>query len=186
MKDRFVLISRWQLACDIDDAWRHVCAIRLWPRWWPHVKAVRAIGGGDDASATPRTGDSAKVEWTTRLGYGLRIHVTTTAVLAPFELEAVATGDLSGTGLWVLESQHGHVNITYRWDVHLNRPWMRWSAPALRPVFAWNHFDIMRAGARGMAGSIGCKLIGYEDYTVPPHRAAEAPRTPGWLESTLP
>ena len=185
MKDRFVLISRWQLACGIEDAWRHVCAIRRWPRWWPHVKAVRAIGGGGDG-ATPKAGDAAEVDWATRFGYGLRIHITTTSVLAPFELEGAAAGDVAGRGLWVLESQQGHVNITYRWDVHLNRPWMRWSAPALRPVFAWNHFDIMRAGARGMAVSIGCEMVRYEDYAVPPHRVAADLRTPRWLESTLP
>ena len=180
MKDRFVLISRWQLNCGIGDAWQHICAIRQWPRWRPHGKAVRASG---EDGATPKTGDTAEVDWATRLGYGIRLNVTTTGVLAPFELEGAATGDLVGNGLWVLEPQQDRVTITYRWDVHLNRPWMRWFAPVLRPVFAWNHFDIMRAGARGMAKSIGCEVLQYQDYTVTPHSAMADLRALRWPEN---
>lgn len=179
MKDRFVLISRWQLDCRIEDAWQRICAIRQWPQWWPNVRAIRAQG---EDGATPKVGDIADVDWATRLGYGIRLHVTTTGVLPPFELEGSATGDLVGKGLWALESQPDRVSVTYRWDVHLNRPWMRWCAPLLRPLFAWNHFDIMRAGARGMARSLGCQLMQYQDYTFSPD-SAEDLRALRWPEN---
>jgi hypothetical protein len=95
-----------------------------------------------------------------------------------------ADGDLSGQGLWVLEPHsNAGVLITYRWDVHLNRRWMRLTAPLLRPVFAWNHFAIMRAGANAMAGSIGCRLLRYRDYTFNPGTTAENLRDLHWPES---
>ncbi len=123
---------------------------------------------------TPRIGSTALVDWRTRLGYGLRLRVTTTGVVAPFELEGTVEGDLSGRGLWVLEPVgSAGVMITYRWDVHLNRPWMRWLSPLLRPVFAWNHFDVMRMGAKAMARHIGCRLLRYQDYRFTPSATAE-------------
>jgi hypothetical protein len=190
MKDRFVMISRWQLDCGIELAWQHICAIRHWPNWWPKVSAVHA---GDtrcnEDGFTPRVGSNAQIDWKTRLGYGLRLRVTTTRVKAPFELEGAAEGDLRGRGLWVLEplgrgegDNHGGVRITYRWDVYLNRRWMRLAAPLLRPVFAWNHFSIMRSGADGMARSIGCRLLRYQDYQFSPGEASEDLRELPWPE----
>ena len=76
MKDRFVLISRWLLDCDINQAWQRIAAIRHWQAWWPNVGAVRVLDDSDDD--TPRVGRSAWVDWKTRLGYGLRLRVTTT------------------------------------------------------------------------------------------------------------
>lgn len=129
---------------------------------------------------TPRVGSSAWIDWKTHLGYALRLRVTTTRVLAPFELEGTADGDLNGHGLWLLEPQGGDgVAITYRWDVSLTRRWMRWSSPLLRPVFAWNHGEAMGAGARAMAGVLGCHLLHYQDYQfVPRDNAADPKRWP--------
>ena len=184
MKHRFILISRWQLDCAIEDAWQRIYAIRRWPQWWPNVRGVQVEG---QAGEMPSVGNSAWVDWKTRLGYGLRLRVTTTNVLPPCELEGTAEGDLNGRGLWILEpvlepQQDQGVSVTYRWDVHLNRLWMRWLAPLLRPVFAWNHFDVMRAGAHAMARDIGCRLLGYQEYSFAPSHAAENFRNLRWPE----
>lgn len=180
MKHRFILISRWHLTCGIDAAWARISVIRRWPQWWPNVARVDIEG---EAGDTPRAGSAAWVHWKTRLGYGLRLRVIATGVMAPCELEGRAEGDLQGRGLWLLEPQADHsVVITYRWDVHLNKPWMRFLAPVLRPVFAWNHFDAMRACARAMAHDIGggCRVLRYVDYTYAPHQAAENLRSLDW------
>jgi hypothetical protein len=183
MKHRLILISRWHLDCDIHEAWQRIHAIQHWPQWWPNVRRVQLEG---EAGDTPRAGSVAWVDWRTRLGYGLRLRVTTISVLAPFELEGAADGDLSGRGLWVLQSQgeqgRDGVIVTYRWDVHLNRPWMRLFAPLLRPVFAWNHFDVMRTGARAMALAIGCRLLRYQDHRFAPGSAADDLRALRWPE----
>jgi hypothetical protein len=181
LKDRFVLISRWHLDCGIEPAWRLISRVREWPAWWPQVRRVRVEddAADDAAMADPRVGSRAAIEWRTPLGYGLRLRVTTTRVAAPFELEGIASGDLEGHGLWLLEPRHADgVLITYRWDVHLNRHWMRLTSPLLRPLFARNHAAVMRAGASAMAQAIGCKLLRFEDISVSPGTPAEALRAP--------
>jgi hypothetical protein len=189
LKDRFVLISRWHLDCTIEAAWQHISQVRDWPRWWPHVRTVRtvrALRDDEQAESTggfcaPRVGNIAVIEWKTPFGYGLRLRITTTRVAAPFELEGVAGGDLEGYGLWVLEPRSSTgVVITYRWDVHLNRTWMRLVSPLLRPLFARNHAAVMRAGARGLAGAIGCRLLDCQDFSMTPGAAAEALHAPHW------
>jgi hypothetical protein len=188
LKDRFVLISRWHLDCTIEAAWQHISQVREWPKWWPNVRAVLTVGVDQDAAradglCVPRVGSQAWIDWRTRLGYGLRMHVTTTRVAAPFELEGVADGDLDGVGLWVLESQGDKgVVITYRWDVHLNRAWMRLTAPVLRPLFAWNHFAVMREGAKAMARDIGCRLLRYQDHRFSPGTTVDDLRALRWPE----
>jgi Polyketide cyclase / dehydrase and lipid transport len=174
IKHRFVLISRWHLDCAVDAAWQCIAAVRRWPDWWPNVAAVRV--DNQDAPqtqfSTSRVGDAAWIDWKTHLGYGFRLRVVTTRVLPPFELEGTAEGDLIGQGLWVLEpvgpQGNDGVLITYRWDLHLNRPWMRFAAPLLRPVFAWNHFAVMRTGAHAMAQHLGCRVLRYRDYRFAP------------------
>lgn len=184
MKHRFILISRWQLGCGVDAAWQRIAGIRRWPQWWPNVRRVVA---DDDAGNTPRVGGSTMVEWKTGLGYGLRLRITTTNVMRPFELEGRADGDLTGRGLWLLEAcdraDGQSVMVTYRWDVHLHRRWMRLCAPLLRPLFAWNHFDVMRAGAHAMARDIGCRLLRCEDYTFTPGSPGEDSRSLRWSKN---
>lgn len=172
MKHRFILISRWHLSCGVADAWSRIAKPRDWPRWWPQARQVCVEGVACD---TPHVGGTALIEWKTRLGYGLKLRVTTTHVLPPFELEGTAEGDLIGRGLWLLEPQAapagGGVMVTYRWDVRLTRAWMRWCAPLLRPLFAWNHFDVMRAGAMGLARDLGCRLLRHQDFSFAPGTA---------------
>jgi hypothetical protein len=195
IKDRFVLISRWQLDCTIEAAWQCIGDVHRWPQWWPNVRAVRTNDHTEQCEqcatpVTPRVGNAAWIDWKTRLGYGFRLRVVTTRVQPPHELEGIAEGDLIGHGLWVLEPQgiesngrggSGGVLITYRWDMHLNRPWMRMAAPLLRPVFAWNHFDVMHNGAHAMAKHLGCRLLHYQDYRFP-FGAVDDLRTLPWHE----
>lgn len=190
MHNRFVLVSCWHLGCSIDAAWQRVSGICRWPQWWPNVRAVEVHGvhGEKEPGAAPRIGDTASIDWRTRLGYGLRTCVTTTGVLPPCELEGAAAGDLNGRGLWLLEADTAisGVVVTYRWDVHLNRTWMHLAAPLLRPAFAWNHFDVMRAGARGMACDIGCPLLNYRDYRFAPGEHSHDLRGLPWLKHSIP
>lgn len=181
LKHRLVLISRWHLGCDVEPAWRRISQVRDWPAWWPQVAAVcvEDTDHGLAGNVGPRMGSRASIRWKTPLGYGLQLRVTTTHVAAPFELEGVAEGDLEGHGLWLLEPHAAdRVLITYRWDVRLNRRWMRLASPLLRPVFAYNHASVMRAGARGIAKAIGCRLLRHEDCSISPGVPSQDSHTP--------
>lgn len=47
--------------------------------------------------------------------------------------------------------------MTCLWRVELARPWMRWLAPLLAPLFRWNHDGLMRAGREGLARHLGAQ-----------------------------
>lgn len=155
----FVLVSRWRVAAPLSAVWQLLSDPQGWPAWWPYVRAVRLLRTG---AAGSDVGSLRRIEWGSALGYGLSLDVTTTRIVKQREIEGTAHGDLDGVGLWRLESAAGDTIVTYRWAVMLRKPWMRRLLPLLRPVFAWNHNAVMRAGARGMARQLAAPLIACE------------------------
>jgi uncharacterized protein YndB with AHSA1/START domain len=157
-----VLTSRWRLDAAPEAVWRLLTDLEGWPRWWRYVRRARILGRG---AASP-VGDVAEIVWTSALPYGIRLQVTTAAAERASLLEGHAEGDLRGVGTWLLEAAaSGGVDVTYRWEVGLTRRWMRALAFLMRPVFEWNHFVVMRAGARGMAAALGCRLSALHEWS---------------------
>lgn len=157
--DHFVLISRWRLHCPASQVWALLTQLEDWPRWWPHVREVKILR----RVAPGETGTHARLAWQTALGYQLVIEVRNTRTERDpdghGEIEGQSTGDLRGHGLWLIDPVSAQaVDVTYRYQVELTRPWMRRLAPLLRGLFAWNHFTVMRAGAEGMARRLHCKV----------------------------
>lgn len=153
MPHHFVLTSRWRLDAPPAAVWRLLTDIQTWPDWWPYVRRARLI---ERTPASP-IGDVAELVWRSALPYGIRLRITTTAAERPNRLEGRAEGDLQGYGLWLLDPVDGNaVDVTYRWEVVLERRWMRVLSFLFRPLFEWNHFVVMRAGAQGMAQRLGC------------------------------
>jgi uncharacterized protein YndB with AHSA1/START domain len=151
-----VLTSRWRLDAPAERVWQLLTDIDGWPRWWRYVRQVRVVAaGGPDA-----VGQVVAIEWASALPYRIRLQVTTTRTERARQLEGRADGDLQGCGTWVLEPAAADtVDVTYRWDVTLHKPWMCVTAFLLRPLFEWNHFVVMRAGAQGMAQVLGCRVL---------------------------
>ena len=113
------------------------------------------------------------MHWISPLGYRFQVRLLTTRrerdADGRSEIEAQAHGDFRGMGLWLIEPVSARqVDITYRWEVQLHKPWMRLLAPLLRGVFSWNHFTVMQAGARGMAQQLGCALYDVSDWSGGP------------------
>ena len=163
MPHRFVLISRWRLdTATADAAWQLLIDIEAWPSWWPCVRRARRI---ERAPASP-LGDVAELHWASAMLYPIRLRVTTIAAERPHRLEGYARGDLQGVGTWLLDDvDGGGVDVTYRWEVVLERRWMRALSFLLRPLFEWNHFKLMRAGAHGMARRLGCRVSHLREWS---------------------
>ncbi len=160
-----VLISRWRLDTSRDRLWKLLTDATAWPSWWPHLASVYPLSGGDAAGV----GSRHAFLWRSGIGYTLRIVMTTTRATPCRELEAKATGDVNGIGVWVIEDDAaGSLRLTYRWEVELSRPWMRWLAPLLRPLFARRHFAVMACGAHGMARQLGCRASEIEEWSAAP------------------
>jgi uncharacterized protein YndB with AHSA1/START domain len=142
----FDLVSQWRIHARVDRVWAALTDTATWPRWWPYVLEVRTLraGGVDGLGAVRR------IHWSTRLPYRIAIEVEVIESVRHQRLRVRSRGQLDGEGLWLLRAEQGYTDVTYVWRVTLKRPWMRWMAPLLAPVFRWNHDDVMRAGEAGL------------------------------------
>ena len=154
---KFQLVSEWHLAAPPEAVWAVLEAPEDWPRWWPEIRRVELLqpGGDNDEGAVRRTW------WTSHLPYGFVIDFTTLAVEKPRMLAVEAGGDLRGMGRWELEAIPVGTCVRYTWQVTPVKAWMRWLAPFLSPLFAWNHHAVMVDGAAGMAARLAVELIDY-------------------------
>jgi hypothetical protein len=96
-----------------------------------------------------------RTSWGSRLPYQMNIETRVLRAERPRLIEVEAQGDVLGRGEWRLSPWGGGTRVRYCWEVGLARPWMRRLALLLHPVFAWNHHQVMAAGAVGMAKALG-------------------------------
>jgi len=86
------------------------------------------------------------MHWKTALPYSLSFDVETVRLEKHRAIEGRAFGELDGTGLWTFEETSQGTTARYLWRVEVTKQWMRLMAPALAPVFAWNHHKVMGWG----------------------------------------
>jgi Polyketide cyclase / dehydrase and lipid transport len=152
---RFELISQWQFAAPIDRVWDAIYAVENWPRWWKYVHHVEELRKGDDCGV----GAVRRYTWSSRLPYSLTFAMRVTRVERPHLLEGEAFGELTGSGRWTLRAIPQGTCVRYDWNVAATRAWMNLLAPLLNPVYRWNHGEVMRAGARGLANHLRVSLL---------------------------
>ena len=152
---RFELISHWRLAAPIDVVWQAIYAVEDWPQWWKYVRNVQELRKGDASGV----GAVRRYTWSSRLPYSLTFDMRVTRVERPTLLEGEAMGELTGSGCWTLSVDAASTHIRYNWSVRTTRAWMNALAPLLAPAYRWNHGEVMRAGARGLAHRLGVPLL---------------------------
>ena len=164
-------VSIWQIQAPIERVWGEIYHAERWPGWWKYVVGVDELepGGADGV------GKRQRFLFRTRMPYTLGFEACLTCVQPPSKLDAEATGELEGTGRWTLTSADGGTLVRYDWDVHTTKRWMNLLAPVARPVFNWNHDQLMRAGGEGLARHMGADLVFSKAQTRPRQPARAAP-----------
>ena len=152
---RYEFLTTWVLDAPIDGVWDTLYESTRWPEWWRGVERVQVIEPGDG----DRVGELARYTWRSRLPYRLEFDMRTDRVERPYLVEGTAQGELSGAGRWRLFDARGTTAVTYEWQVETTERWMNALAPLARPVFAWNHDVVMRAGGEGLARRLGVRLL---------------------------
>ena len=152
---QYSFLTTWCLEAPRDQVWDAIYESERWPEWWRGVVAAARLVEGDPSGV----GQVSRYTWRSRLPYDLDFEMTTTRVDRPRLLEGRAEGELAGTGRWRLFQDGDITAVVYDWDVRTTRPWMNLLAPIARPVFAWNHDYVMRAGGKGLARHLGVPLL---------------------------
>ena len=164
-------VSTWQIQAPAERVWGEIYHAERWPSWWKYVASVEEL----EPCAADGAGRRMRLRFRTLLPYTLGFDVTVTRVRPPTLLEAKATGELEGTGRWTLTSADGGTLVRYDWDIRTTRPWMNLLAPVARPVFNWNHDELMRVGGEGLAHRLGADLVSSKAQTRPRQPARAAP-----------
>jgi len=158
----YAFATTWVLEAPIDRVWATLGDVDGWGTWFPAIRRVTVVEpGGHD-------GQGGVLEFAARasLPYDLVGRVEVTRVEAPHLLELTAVGDLDGSGRWTLAEEDGVTTARFEWRVATTKPWMNALAPAARPVFAWNHDLAMTAAGRGLARTLGVRLLANESGPV--------------------
>ncbi len=164
-------VSTWQINAPIERVWEEIYHAERWPTWWKYVVGVNELEPG----AADGVGKRLRLLFRSRLPYTLGFDVRVSSVQPPSGLEAESTGELEGTGRWTLTPADGGTLVRYNWDIRTTRRWMNLLAPVARPLFSWNHDELMREGGQSLADRLGV------DLTLPgtpsqQHRRARAGR----------
>ncbi len=144
--NEFVLLTRWLIPAPIETVWSALHDVQRWPTWWKYVKEVTELDAGDADSV----GAVRRFVWGTRLPYRVAFDMRTTRITRPVLIEGEASGDLNGSGRWELQTIGHNTLVRYEWCVSADKHWMKLLAPVLRPVYEWNHDEVMRAGREGL------------------------------------
>jgi len=151
----YSFLTTWCVDAPIEPVWELVFEAERYPQWWKGVRKVTALEPGGERGV----GALYRLEWRSKLPYSLEFDMRVTRSEPPYLLEAQASGELEGLGIWRLFSSAAGTAAIYSWDVSTSATWMNRLAPIARPAFNWNHDLVMRQGAHGLAERLGARLI---------------------------
>jgi Polyketide cyclase / dehydrase and lipid transport. len=151
----YSFLTTWVLGAERGRIWEAIYASERWPEWWPGVEVAELLAEGDERGV----GQRGRYVWRSTIPYAVEFEIETTRVERPHLLEGRATGGLEGTGRWRFFEHAGVTAVVYEWNVSTTKRWMNVIAPVARPVFRWNHDQVMRAGGRGLARLLDAPLL---------------------------
>jgi uncharacterized protein YndB with AHSA1/START domain len=152
---QYRFLTTWLLESPREPVWEAIYDQKAWPGWWRGVEDVVELDPGDDNGV----GSHSRLTWRSKLPYDLVFEARTHTVDKPRLIVADAFGELTGEGRWRLFEQGDVTAVTYEWNVATSKRWMNVLAPALGPIFEWNHDWVMANGGRGIAALLGCRLL---------------------------
>ena len=153
----YSFLTTWCIDAPIEPVWELISSSEGYPEWWKGVRSVTELESG----GVNGVGTLSRFEWRSKLPYSLKFDLRVTRSQPPYLLEAQASGELEGVGVWRLYTSDIGTALVYSWDVSTTRAWMNRIAPLARPAFAWNHDYVMRQGAQGLASRLGAELVAY-------------------------
>lgn len=155
--NEYSFVTVWKIEAPIQKVWDAICETEDMPNWWKAILNIEVLDRGNENGI----GALFKQTWKGKLPYKLSMISQIEVVDYLKSIEISAFGDLQGKGKWTFTENGEIVTVQYNWDVKTTQKYMRFLAVILKPLLAWNHDEIMRWGAIGLAKKLNCRLIQY-------------------------
>jgi len=154
---KFNFVTVWRIQAPLSQVCDAISRCRQWPQWWRGMERVEELDSGDAEGI----GSLRRFTWRGRLPYRIVFDVCVTRIVPLTVLEGQASGEVEGVGCWHFASCGDVTEVRYEWRIRTNRLWMNVVAPLARPIFKWNHDQLMRQGAEGMARLLDARLVSF-------------------------
>ncbi|MET8247957.1 SRPBCC family protein [Streptomyces sp. NPDC005202] len=136
--------SLWSLPAPPATVYEVLERVEDYPRWWRQVREVVRV---DESTAVVRIRSLLPYDMTFTAREVRRDP-------AAGVLEVAMSGDVDGWARWTVTAQETGTLARYDQVVDVRKPLLRRFAVPGRPVFRLNHWLMMRAGRRGLAGCL--------------------------------
>lgn len=158
MSTEFKFVTEWRIDAPLADVCEAISHCLDWPAWWKGVEAVEKLETGD----ADGIGSVHRFTWKGRIPYRFTFDMRVTGWIPLTRLEGQAQGDIIGTGQWNFCRENELTVVRYHWHVCTNRLWINLIAPIASPLFKWNHHQVMRQGAEGMARLLNARIKSFQ------------------------
>ncbi len=138
--------TTWHFDHPVEQVWDEIRQMDRWPEWWKYVRSVVKISQGNDQEI----GSVRRITWGTALPYSLTFDSELISLDHLKRMEGRAFGDLTGIGIWYFEPRGAGTYVRYEWSVSISKSWMNLFEPLLKPIYKWNHDQVMKAGYEGL------------------------------------
>lgn len=153
----FHFVTVWRIEAPLPQVCDAISQCMHWPRWWKGVEKVEEIDLGDENGI----GSLRRFTWRGRIPYRLTFDVRVIRIIPLNVVEGIASGQVEGVGCWCFSREGLITVVRYNWKVRTNQRWMNIIAPIARPLFKWNHNQVMRQGAEGIARLLNARLVSF-------------------------
>jgi hypothetical protein len=146
-RNDYHFITHWRVEATPEEVSEILADAPGLVRWWPSVYLeVKELSPGDE-HGIGRVIDLYTKGW---LPYTLRWSFRVTESRYPLGFTLVASGDFEGRGIWTLEPDGTHTDITYDWKIRADKPLLRYGSFLMKPIFSANHEWAMRRGEESL------------------------------------
>ena len=142
--EMYHFVTKWFFTVPFERVWEETANIEAYPTWWKNLKKAKLRG----PESKLQLGSIADCEVKGALPFSLRFTVEVTAFEPLHLVEIKSTGDLVGTGKWVLETKDNGTQSLFYWDVGTTNPILNILAriPFVKPILEKSHNDVMEKG----------------------------------------
>ena len=145
--EKFRFVTKWFFQAPIGKVWEQITDVESYPEKWPTWKRTVFC----DSTSELQLGSVIDCVARGIVPYTVRFTFAITAFQSPTLMAFESSGDLVGTGRWVLEPQDDGTVVTSYWDTGISIAFFNavFKLPFVNGILGKHHDYVMDQGYRG-------------------------------------